>query len=509
MQIARLRTFSGKVETHQQNVLKTAHHETNVCQYEKGRPFDTIPGPKGVPVFGTLFQYTRGPYSIDTYPNALVDRYYRYGPIFKETIAAKTRVHIFDPEEIKKLYATEENPHIPPLLETVKMYRKYRDMSPGLGNVNGEEWYRLRSSVQKLMMQPVSTVKFLPMVNEVVADFIKRMYKIRASTGEINNFNFELSKFIYESSTYTCFEKRQQILDDEKGSHTDKLLACNRTMLELSTKLKFQLPFFKYISTPTWRKLVASEDFFYRFGLTLVDETVVKMNELAESGDLKNGQYEFLSYLLGRRELSYKDVSILTLSMFNDGLSTTSPSLVWQLYCISRHPEKQEKLYEEVKDLSGKSEPISAQTLTRLPYLKACVKEGFRLFPIAPDVTREPTKDTVISGYQIPKGTYLSLNNNLLLRLPEYFAEPNAYKPERWIRGDSTDSIHPYVVLPFGHGTRMCVGRRFAEQEIYVMLIKLLQHFKIEWNSCEEMGRKFRTLFTPSTEAKFKFIPRE
>ena len=47
---------------------------------------------------------------------------------------------------------------------------------------------------------------------------------------------------------------------------------------------------------------------------------------------------------------------------------------------------------------------------------------------------------------------------------------------ERWI--DDKDGIHPFAVRPFGHGPRMCIGRRFAELEIQLGVVKLLQNFR-------------------------------
>ena len=52
--------------------------------------------------------------------------------------------------------------------------------------------------------------------------------------------------------------------------------------------------------------------------------------------------------------------------------------------------------------------------------------------------------------------------------MSEYFKNPNKFDPWRWL--DKTKEIHPYAVLPFGHGARMCPGRRFAEQEIFLCI---------------------------------------
>ena len=58
--------------------------------------------------------------------------------------------------------------------------------------------------------------------------------------------------------------------------------------------------------------------------------------------------------------------------------------------------------------------------------------------------------------------------------LPENFPEPQSFKPERWL---NRSFAHPFLLLPFGWGPRMCVGRRFAEQEIFVITAKVVPFF--------------------------------
>lgn len=59
--------------------------------------------------------------------------------------------------------------------------------------------------------------------------------------------------------------------------------------------------------------------------------------------------------------------------------------------------------------------------------------------------------------------------------LEDYFDEPTKFVPERWLKGGGNQyrTPPPFVMLPFGYGRRMCIGRRFAEQEIYLALIKV------------------------------------
>ena len=84
------------------------------------------------------------------------------------------------------------------------------------------------------------------------------------------------------------------------------------------------------------------------------------------------------------------------------------PSLIGQLYCLATNQDKQDKLYDSIKQLApNKAEPITNQVLSKCQYLKACIKEGFRFFPIGVEVSRIPKKDIIIGGYHIPAGVSL------------------------------------------------------------------------------------------------------
>ena len=108
-------------------------------------------------------------------------------------------------------------------------------------------------------------------------------------------------------------------------------------------------------------------------------------------------------------------------------------------------------------------------------FLKACVHESQRMKPAVAGLNRETTQDMVLGSYQIPAGTVVTYWNMLAMNNEKNFPEPERFKPERWLRGcPGQHTAHPFAAIPFSFGPRMCIGRRFAELEVYMLAIKVL-----------------------------------
>jgi len=85
----------------------------------------------------------------------------------------------------------------------------------------------------------------------------------------------------------------------------------------------------------------------------------------------------------------------------------------------------------------------------------------------------------------------------------------------RWIRdgknvaSESKLSTHPYLLTPFGHGTRMCAGRRFAEQDLYTVISRLVHKFRFQLvDENEQMEQTYNTLLFPKNPLQIRFIKR-
>lgn len=167
---------------------------------------------------------------------------------------------------------------------------------------------------------------------------------------------------------------------------------------------------------------------------------------------------------------------MMSLDMLMAGVDTTSMSSITVMYHLAKNPEKQAKLREEIlAKLPDRDSPMTSQNMANMPYLRACIKEATRLSPVTLGNIRTLPHDVVLSGYVVPKGWEVATGNNTLMNDDQYYKDSAQFIPERFLKACDNAEIkgkHPYVYLPFGFGPRMCVGRRFAELEMEVLISK-------------------------------------
>lgn len=180
------------------------------------------------------------------------------------------------------------------------------------------------------------------------------------------------------------------------------------------------------------------------------------------------------------------------------GHDTTSSSMCYAYYLISKNPSALENLRAEHdtvfgKDLSKTSSILSEQPqlINQVPYTTAVIKEALRLFPPSSSM-REGSSDCFIlgsDGTRYPtEGTLIWVMHQSLHRNPAYWIRPNDFIPERWLVGPD-DPLHPVKDgwRPFEFGPRNCLGQELAMLEVKVVLVLTCREFEIlpayvEWD---------------------------
>ena len=159
------------------------------------------------------------------------------------------------------------------------------------------------------------------------------------------------------------------------------------------------------------------------------------------------------------------------------GHETTASALVWAFYEISRHPEIETRLLEEINHvLSGRAPRL--EDLPKLEYTRMVLEETMRLYPPAMSITRTNTEEDQIDGLTIPKGSSLAVFIYGLHHDPEYWLNPERFDPERFAPS-AVKARDRFTYIPFSAGPRQCIGNTFALLEMQVILTCVLQRFRL------------------------------
>ncbi|GMP49667.1 hypothetical protein CsSME_00016585 [Camellia sinensis var. sinensis] len=149
------------------------------------------------------------------------------------------------------------------------------------------------------------------------------------------------------------------------------------------------------------------------------------------------------------------------------GSDTTTATLTWAISLLLNHPTALKTVQQEIDMYIGHGK-LRWETL--------------RLYPSGPlSIPRESIQDCYVSGYYVPKGTHLIVNIWKLHRDPRLWADPNEFRPERFLTSQAKVDLRgqQFELLPFGAGRRSCPGSTLAYQMLHLILARLLQGFNL------------------------------
>lgn len=204
--------------------------------------------------------------------------------------------------------------------------------------------------------------------------------------------------------------------------------------------------------------------------------------------------------------LSAREIRDELVTFLLAGHETTSNTLTWALYLLSRAPEVEKLLVHEIQSVLGARLP-RAQDVEKLVYTDQVVKEAMRLYPPAYVLARRAGRDATIGNYQVPRGSEVVIWTYFTHRDPRFFPEPEAFRPERFAADqEGTRPRHAY--LPFGAGPRACIGRSFASVEAVVALATILQRFSFRYSAKEPVKARPRITLSPADTLRLTVVPR-
>jgi cytochrome P450 family 135 len=252
-----------------------------------------------------------------------------------------------------------------------------------------------------------------------------------------------------------------------QGERADRLRHELRRLLDLSTSpahgaLLTALGPHRIQKVPAFRRDIA------RLNQPIYEEIAARraVSDLAERDDI-------MSLLLqathedtpgggtGGSPMSDEELRDELVTLLVAGHETTANALSWAVERLCRHPQKLERLTDEVRD--GEN-----------AYLQACIQETLRLRPVLSIVLRRLVEPMELGGRLLPAGAAIVPSIHLVHRRADVYPRPNEFLPERFLESDGGKAPGTYTWIPFGGGVRRCLGAAFAQFEMEVVLRELV-----------------------------------
>ncbi|XP_076029219.1 putative cytochrome P450 6a13 [Oratosquilla oratoria] len=159
------------------------------------------------------------------------------------------------------------------------------------------------------------------------------------------------------------------------------------------------------------------------------------------------------------------------------GYDTTATTLSFVSYCLALNPKVQQRVMDEIETvLDQHGGEITYEAIQEMTYLDMVFAETLRLYPPAPRVDRECTKEYTIPGTNvvIHKDQKIIIPIYSIHHDPEFYPDPKKFNPDRFL---PENKVHRpmQAYMPFGSGPRNCIGMRFALMEAKVAMVYILQ----------------------------------
>uniref|UniRef100_A0A8C0GDX0 Cytochrome P450 n=1 Tax=Chelonoidis abingdonii TaxID=106734 RepID=A0A8C0GDX0_CHEAB len=414
-----------------------------------------IPGPRPLPFIGTFHEYRNGILDFNK------KCFQKYGKIWGFFDGRQPVLAILDPVIIKTILVKE----CYTLFTNRRDFGLSGDLESALTIAADEQWKRIRT-----VLSPTFTSRKLKEVKRI--SWSCTVLAFIFSTSLLSIFG-AYSLDVVASTSFS-------VNIDSMNNPSDPFVAYIKKHLSFSffNPLLVSVVMFPFL-TPVLDKMNVSlfPSGFLDFFLNII-QCIKKERQKNDHSVMyrRKASPSLCAFTPLFPALSDKEIMAQALVFILAGYETTSSTLNFLSYNLATHPDVQQTLQEEIDAaLPNKAAP-TYDAILQVEYLDMVVNETLRLFPVGGRIERVCKKSIEINGVTISKGTVAMIPAYALHQDPEYWPEPEEFRPERFSK-ENRESIDPYIFLPFGAGPRNCIGMRFALLSLKVAMIVLLQRF--------------------------------
>ncbi|XP_074584064.1 cytochrome P450 71AP13-like [Curcuma longa] len=447
---------------------------------EKRRLNPLPPGPRPLPLIGNLHQLGRLPH-LSLHRLAL-----RYGPVLRLSLGQIPTVVLSSARAACEALRTHDLALAsrPPIYAAKKLFYGPSDVAFA---PYGPYWRRVRKLCILELLSARRVDSFAP---ARAAEVDLMLSRIGLGGGEVN-----LSKVLamYANGVLCRAAFGREFMEGGEYARRgfEEMLFEYQVLLGGFSFSDF-VPSLEWVSALTGMKRRLDitfrrfDDFFDR----IIEEHIQKRRKRRGGAASEEAEMDLVDVMLEVQEnakdmelpLTMDNVKAVILDMFAAGTDTTFITLDWAMTELLMNPSAMSRAQAEIRSIVGGDHRklVAEADLPRMPYMKAVIKEVFRLHPPAPLlVPRESMESVTIEGYEIPAKTRVFVNAWAIGRDPESWPDPDSFMPERFLNSSVDFKGQDFELIPFGAGRRGCPAIAFGTAGVEIALAQLLHSF--EW----------------------------
>ncbi|CDP07805.1 unnamed protein product [Coffea canephora] len=348
------------------------------------------------------------------------------------------------------------------------------------GSPYGPYWRQMRKICTMKLLGPEKVRSFGSIMQDEAWHLISSIQALSVAGAPIN---------LTEKLSYTSSMVFRAAFGKVSRQHKDTFLQVLKQALplvstcdvsDLFPSYKILHPFSR-VSTKVMKMHQKIDKIFDNIIAERVDNLARTRKGMGESSD-----EDLIDVLLRVKEsgdlqipITNNNIKAVLIDLFTGGLANVPAAVEWARAEMIRNPYVMAKAQIEIRAaFMGKKTTIEETDVQDLEYLKLVVKETLRLHPPAALLLpRECREQCEIDGNIIPIKTRVIVNVWAIGRDPEYWDDPESFRPERFENSSIDFTGTHFEYLPFGAGRRMCPGISFAMPNIELPLALLLYHF--------------------------------
>ncbi|XP_054428767.1 cytochrome P450 4A11-like [Pteronotus mesoamericanus] len=382
---------------------------------------------------------------------------------------------VYDPDYMKMILGRSD-PKAP---------GSYRFLAPWIGYglllLNGQTWFQHRR-----MLTPAFHSDILKPYMGLIADSVRVMLdkweELISQDSHLEIFE-HVSLMTLDTIMKCAFSQRGRVQTDRNSQSYLQAITDMKNLFYSRVKNFFYQNDIIYSLTPEGRWNRRACQLAHQHTDRAIELRKAYLQEEGELEKVRRKRHlDFLDILLFARmedgnSLTDKDLRAEVDTFMFEGHDTTASGISWILYALAAHPEHQHRCRMEIRGLLGDGESITWNHLDQMPYTTMCIKEALRLYPPVPSVSRELSKPiTFPDGRTLPRGIHITLSFYGLHHNPKVWPNPEVFDPSRFVPGSDR---HSHAFLPFSGGSRNCIGKNFAMNELKVAVALTLLRFEL------------------------------